>query len=143
MPYKLSNLGPALAKGDVNGDGLEDFFVGGAKGQLGQLFLQQQNGQFTATNWNDNPNYEDVDALFFDADGDGDQDLYVVSGDTENPLGDPIYQDRLYNNDGKGNFSIAANDLPLISSSGSSVSAYDFDTDSHAIHAYTTNRVLT
>lgn len=84
LPYMLSRLGPTLASGDVNGDGLEDLYTGGASGQQGILFLQNRNGRFQKAGqsipWTRDSEYEDVDAIFFDADGDGDLDLYVASG---------------------------------------------------------------
>jgi hypothetical protein len=132
LPHNLSTFGPGLAVADADGDGLEDFFVGGAAGSAGQLFRQHPDGTFSCTQtgpWLADKAAEDLDALFFDADGDGDPDLYVVSGGGEFPAGSPLYQDRLYRNDGEGNFRKAADALPALPHSGSRVKAADFDGD--------------
>ncbi|TNE60307.1 MAG: RNA-binding protein [Bacteroidetes bacterium] len=126
-----SDLGPLMAVGDVNGDGWDDLFIGNAFDQPAALFIQTANQQFrpasTAT-WEQDKIYEDHDAAFFDADGDGDQDLYVVSGGME-AVSDQAWQDRLYLNDGKGNFSKAPDALPLINTVGMRVLSSDFDQD--------------
>jgi hypothetical protein len=131
VPFKVSIEGPKMAVGDVNGDGLEDFYVGGAKYQAGQLYLQKSNGfafspqqSFKADSL-----YEDVDALFFDADGDKDLDLYVVSGGNEFFDKMPEQFDRLYKNDGKGNFTRDAKALPAMYDNKSVVRPCDFDRD--------------
>ena len=132
LPHKQSENGPHISSGDANADGLEDFFMGGAKNSPGQLFLQTASGSFTASAqavFNQDQKYEDLGSLFFDADGDKDLDLYVVSGGTEAAIGSPDYQDRLYLNDGKGNFSRASNALPKFYESGQCVKANDFDGD--------------
>lgn len=132
LPHKLSNLGPALASGDINGDGLDDFFIGNGMGFSAATYLQNNKGQFKANNtplWEGEKTYEDVAATFFDADGDNDLDVYVVSGGSAETANLSIYQDRLYLNDGKGNFSKAANAIPGINSSGACVAAFDFDKD--------------
>ncbi|MEY4540468.1 MAG: hypothetical protein RLZZ306_2225, partial [Bacteroidota bacterium] len=130
LPYMLSRSGPCFAKGDVNNDGLEDLFVGGASGQSGELFLQQKNGQFNlksqAISKQDIAS-EDCGATFFDADNDKDLDLYVVSGGSEFSSNDAALQDRLYLNNGNGNFS--KSQLPKESISGSCVRPYDIDSD--------------
>jgi len=132
LPEKNSDFGPGLAVGDVNGDGLDDFFVGGASRQSGVLYIQTANGEFKASTgqpWEKNDQADCLGALLFDADGDGDLDLYVVSGGNEFNQNDPNYRDHLYLNDGKGNFTDASDHLPDINSSGSCVVAGDFDGD--------------
>ena len=132
IPYQLSRQGPKLAKADVNRDGLDDVFVGGAAFQSGKLFLQNPNGTFTSAKtqpWAADAQAEDVGIVFFDADGDQDADLYVASGSNEWPEGSPQQQDRLYLNDGRGNFASATNALPKENNNGSCVAAADFDKD--------------
>ena len=129
IPHQYSKEGPGICVGDVNGDQLEDFFVGGATGYAGQLFLQQNDGSFTSMSLPGDQNYEDMGALFFDADNDGDVDLYVVSGGAGLPPGSPYYKDRLYVNDGKGLFTHAVDALPDVNMCGSQVTAADYDKD--------------
>ncbi|AXE21032.1 RNA-binding protein [Runella rosea] len=132
IPYQLSRLGPALAKADVNSDGLEDIFAGGAVEQSGELWMQRTDGNFQRAAqqpWQKEAVSEDVNALFFDADGDKDADLYVVSGGNEYESGSPEYQDRLYINDGKGLFQRAISTLPTMNDSKMAVTAADFDQD--------------
>src|SRR5207249_937460 len=134
IPHLLSREGPALAVGGVNGDGLDDIYVGGAKWQAGRLYLQQRNGTFRASEqraFQADSLAEDVDAVFFDANGDGHPDLYVVSGGNEFWGDHDALQDRLYINDGKGNFHRDAGALPRLSESGSCVVAGDFNGDGH------------
>jgi hypothetical protein len=132
LPSYLSRQGPCMAKADVNKDGIEDIFIGGAKGQAGQLFMGNRSGGFTnqpqAALVQDALS-EDVAAVFFDADNDGDMDLYVASGGYEYAVNDPALQDRLYLNDGKGNFSKKANSLPALLASKGCVSVNDIDGD--------------
>ncbi|WP_442846145.1 VCBS repeat-containing protein [Leeuwenhoekiella sp. H156] len=131
LPHKMSQFGPALAKGDVNNDGLEDLFFGGASGYAPRLFVQDEDGKFESINadfWDKENAFEDVDAVFFDVDGDGFQDLYVVSGGNEYPVNDFHYVDRIYLNDQKGNFKKGA--IQNIGrDSGSAVRALDYDND--------------
>ena len=131
LPHKMSQFGPALCSGDVNQDGLEDLFIGGARGQAGQVFLQSPAGfqAFEVNSLSLDKEYEDVDAAFFDADGDGDLDLYIVSGGNSEAPGSEIYQDRLYINDGKGNFQRDSERIPAFFESGSCVRAQDIDKD--------------
>lgn len=132
LPHMLSTLGPKLAVGDVNKDGIEDVFIGGAKGSAGGIYLQTRSGDFIKSNKIDlhsDAFSEDMGAIFFDADGDRDLDLYVVSGGNEFEKTDPALKDRLYINSGKGNFFKSKNNLPDFTTSGSVVKAYDFDND--------------
>ena len=132
LPHKMSNFGPGLATGDVNNDGLEDFFVGGASGYPGVIFMQQNDGTFIRTGHESLENdmiHEDLGAEFLDVDNDGDLDLYVVSGGNEFEEGASELQDRLYINDGKGRFELAIGSLPEMYSSGSKVISADYDQD--------------
>ncbi len=133
LPYQMSRLGPCIAVGDFTGDGLEDFYIGGAANQPGEFYVQQPTGTFsklTPMSWAADSIYEDLGAAFFDADGDGDLDIYIASGGNEFDPNSGLYQDRLYiNQDGKGHFVRAQNALPKITSSGSCVTPGDFDGD--------------
>jgi len=130
LPHMHSRNGPGIAVSDVNGDGLEDFYVGGALGQGGNLFLQQQNGKFKiSTSIKIDSLADEMGVLFFDADNDGDADLYKVTGGTEEIKESTAYADHLYINDGKGNFTEAIHALPEIHQSGSCVIASDYDHD--------------
>ena len=131
LPHKLSQLGPAIAKGDINGDGLEDLFIGGASGQEASVYIQNENSFEKIDNdiWTKHKALEDIDAVFFDSDNDGDLDLYVVSGGNEFMPNSSTYLDRLYINDGNGNFTFRRELLPSNFESGSVVKAFDFDND--------------
>ncbi len=132
LPHKMSQFGPAMATGDVNGDQLEDVYFGGATGKPGVLFIQMTNGSFRETSeqtWQEHFLSEDLDAVFFDVENDGDLDLYVVSGGNAFPQQSKQYQDRIYLNDGKGNFQYNADVLPKFRDSGGCVRPFDFDQD--------------
>ncbi len=133
LPYKQSTLGPYMSKQDVNGDGLEDLYIGGASGQPGALYLQQQNGKFRKKSINafeNDRSHEDMESVFFDFDNDGDKDLFVVSGGNEFANYSSLYSDRLYLNDGQANFSkVTMNSLTSNPKSGKSVEIIDFDKD--------------
>ncbi|TDD99371.1 VCBS repeat-containing protein [Flavobacterium cellulosilyticum] len=131
LPQKLSQQGPALSVGDVNKDGLDDFYVGGAQGQSGKLYLQNRSGKFDVseqTDFEKDKSYEDNRSLFFDANNDGYLDLYVTSGGYELVENSPLLQDRLYLNNGKGKF-IKSTSLPKMLSCTKAVKAVDFDND--------------
>lgn len=131
--HMLSNEGPKSCKADVNADGLEDIFIGGAKGFPGKLFYQTTKGNFVASDqevFEKDRVAEDTDCIFFDCDGDGDMDLYVASGGNEFPASSTALIDRLYLNDGSGNFSRSNQILPTSKfESSSCVKAADFDQD--------------
>lgn len=133
IPHEISTMGPKLATGDVNGDGLEDFFVCGAKNQPGKLYIQQPDGSFRSSNDSLFAKYassEEVDAIFFDADNDGDLDLYVVSGGNEYVGHAEELKDHLYLNDGHGHFTESLT-LPALYQDKSVVKAADFNGDGY------------
>ena len=131
LPNKLSQLGPGIACGDINGDGRDDFYIGGAAQQAGTFVVSSSVGyrRHTPKLFETHKICEDMGALFFDADADGDQDLYVVSGGSEYPRAHGLYRDRLYLNTGQ-DFALAkSEDMPFVFHSGSVVTASDFDHD--------------
>ncbi len=133
LPHKLSDYSPALAAGDVDGNGLDDIIVGGNSLNPAQMLLQQANGTFIQRNLgplqNSYSNSKDEGILLFDANGDGKPDVYIARGGYANAPNDTAYQDQLYLNDGKGNFKMAANALPLNHSSKLCVRAFDYNKD--------------
>ena len=132
LPHKMSQFGPSIGVGDVNGDKREDFFLGGAAGEAGQLFIQNTKGSFNKieqTTWVQDKASEDLGVAFIDIDNDNDLDLFVVSGGNEFNVGDPALQDRLYINNGKGKFTKNKKALPNYLTSGSCVVPNDFDND--------------
>lgn len=134
-PWKVTELGPLLAVGDVNGDGLEDFFVGNGFDSPASLYLRQKDGSFKAASvntWKESDAYEDHGVLFFDADGDGDLDLLVLSGGMEAApeYAHLAWQTRLYiNTDGKGTFQLATDAIPAFDDIFLRAVAYDYDKD--------------
>jgi hypothetical protein len=133
LPHKLSQYGPALAAGDIDGNGLDDICIGGSSNFPGKFFLQGQDGKFFKKDFpkidSTFPRTEDMGLLLFDADSDGDLDLYCTSGSDEFPAKTKSYQDRFFVNDGKGNFSFDSSALPINYTSKSCVKACDFDGD--------------
>jgi len=130
LPHMHSRNGPGIAVGDVNKDGLDDFYVGGASGHAGVLYVQGKDGKFDASFQPGIDSLsEDMGLLFFDADNDGDVDLYVVSGGSEEGKGSVRYKDHLYMNNGKGIFAYSPSALPEFYESGSCVVAADYDHD--------------
>ena len=129
LPHLHSQGGPSVTVGDVNGDGLEDVFVGAALGSTGSFFIQNTNGNFTPKPLSELSLSDDMGVLLFDFDGDKDLDLYIVGGGSEFAEGANEYQDRLFQNDGKGNFKRLDNVLPDTKASGSCVVPCDYDHD--------------
>lgn len=132
LPHKLTQYGPAMAVGDVNGDGLEDLIVGSSSGFHPMLFEQSSDGTFSQSELlpGENTAYEEMGILLFDLENDGDLDLYLVSGSNEFAQNAHEYQDRIYLNDGQGNFTLDQN-FSSVKASGSTVRAMDFDQDGY------------
>jgi len=132
LPHNISQNGPFSTIADVNGDGFEDLFIGGALNQAGVLYFQMSDGKFQkaySQPWENDKKSEDLQALFFDVDNDGDMDLYVTSGGTENKRGSYLLKDRLYINDGDGSFVKDTKALPNIYENTQVVKASDIDDD--------------
>jgi hypothetical protein len=129
LPHKFSMGGPGVAVGDVDGDGSEDVFIGADRGYSGQLLLQTAPGAFAAAAAPDAEAFEDMGVLLFDADGDGHNDLYAVSGGSFAVDTPEQYRDRLYVNDGTGALHHVQEALPAVTASGSTVGAADYDGD--------------
>ena len=133
IPQKYSQEGPFISIGDLNGDGLEDFYIGGAFRQSGKIFLQQADGSFQNHDLvSGTKNDEDMQSILFDADGDGDLDLLVVGGSSEFDVNSNYYRPRLYLNDGKGNFKLAPTAFPPnVLTPAKAVAVADFDGDGY------------
>ena len=145
LPYKQSTLGPSISSGDVNNDDLDDVFIGGSKGQPGQLFIQRGNRYENKriSSFIEDRNYEDMESVFIDIDNDNDLDLYVVSGGNEFNNRSNLLQDRIYLNDGNGNFTKdKQSEISDYTISGKSVSKIDYDKDGD-IDLIVGNRIIT
>ncbi|MFT4600000.1 MAG: hypothetical protein ACI857_000168 [Arenicella sp.] len=132
LPHKMSNLGPFITTGDLNMDGLEDIFIGGPKGQQLNVYYQTSFGEFiadTSSVWKNDIGMEDMESVIFDCDNDGDNDLFVVSGGNEVAAGDILLKDRLYVNDGKGNFTKNEEAIPNNFESGQKAISQDLNND--------------
>lgn len=130
LPHKYSENGPGVAVADINGDGMEDVFIGNSKIANGKFFIQQKDGTFASSSSLPivKSKTDDMGCLLFDADNDGDNDLYIVSGGSEYD-DSTAYNDHLFLNDGKGHFTENKSSLPIFNSSGSCIVAGDYDAD--------------
>lgn len=134
LPHKFSQYAPGVSVGDVNGDGLDDIFIGGSRNHKGKFLLQNPDGTFEEKDLlsdtdGEKKEQEDMGILLFDADGDGHLDLYIASGSNEKESQSEVYQDRFYLNNGKGRFTLTEEALPVNLTSSSCVKAADFDKD--------------
>lgn len=129
LPHKYSNNGPGIAVGDVNGDGVDDVYIAGSSKKPGEFFISSSNGYMNSILDSAYYFFEEMGALLFDSDGDSDLDLYIVSGGTDVVGEHDYYKDRLYRNDGTGQFTLCKNCLPEINVSGGTVEAADMDND--------------
>ncbi|MEY4904346.1 MAG: hypothetical protein RLZZ292_2161, partial [Bacteroidota bacterium] len=133
LPHKFSQYGPSISVGDCNGDGLDDVYIGASSKMNATWFLQQKNGKFlkkdVSYKKDGQKQEEELGSLLFDADNDGDNDLYLVHGGAQDEPNSPFYQDVLYINDGKGNFKPSSNALPIETACGQAVKAADYDGD--------------
>ena len=132
LPHKNSTLGPALAVGDLNNDSREDYIIGGAIAQAPGIFIQQEDGSFKKINipiFEKDKFYEDLGIEIFDADNDGDNDIYIASGGNEFNEGSQGYEDRFYENKGNLNFERNKTAIPNARISGLEVSSHDYDQD--------------
>jgi hypothetical protein len=132
LPHKFSEYNPALASADLDDNGLDDIVIGGTSANPAQVFLQQKNGSFLQKGLYDKSfteNYRDEGLLLFDANGDGKPDVYIASGGFQNETGNKFYEDRLYINDGKGDFDLDSTALPINHTSKLCVRGFDFNKD--------------